>query len=109
MELFEYFFNSILKSSQALNQSLIIITFNFEEDFIRPMKTGANLSYKIISPEKTETNVDQKLYYVDTQMLIKEHMKNGNTTLSSYFNPVDRHYSEKAFKLVVEKIIALTQ
>ena len=42
-------------------------------------------------------------------MLIKEHMKNGNTTLSSYFNPIDRHYSEKAFKLVVEKIIALTQ
>ena len=36
-------------------------------------------------------------------MLIKEHMKNGNTTYLLIFNPVDRHYSEKAFKLVVEK------
>ncbi len=107
--LFEYFFNSILKSSQALNQSLIIITFNFEEDFYQANDNWRKSFIQNYFSKKTETNVDQKLYYVDTQMLIKEHMKNGNTTLSSYFNPVDRHYSEKAFKLVVDKIIALTQ
>jgi len=85
-----------MKTANAYNQKLIIITFNLKEDLINK----PSWRYNYIKNYLLDNNVS----HIDSYKILKEKSKNDVKEINSYFG-VDKHNNKKSFKYIVNELV----
>jgi len=95
-DLFSFFIDDMMKTANAYNQKLIIITFNLKEDLINK----PSWRYNYIKNYLLDNNVS----HIDSYRILKEKSKNDVKEINSYFG-VDKHNNKKSFKYIVNELV----
>ena len=102
--LFDFFMTSLLSSARSLNQNIIIISFNFEADFKTENKNWRQKHIEEYFSRELELNGPENWQYINSHELLRNDAVAEGDAISSYYDPIDRHYSEKGFEIIIGEI-----
>ena len=98
--LFSFFINEILKDAEELNQKIILVTFNFQDDFIE-----SNWRHQFISNHLSSMDI----IHLDTKDVLLKHMKQNNLDHSKYYSNEDLHLNQLGNEIIASEIKMLIE
>ena len=98
--LFIFFINEIINSSNKLNQKIIFLTFNFQDDILKN-----NWRYSFTKDFLFSKNI----IHLDTKEILKKHMNKNNLQPKNYYSNEDFHLNELGNKIIIDELNILIE